>query len=56
MSLTPNDYQNLLKILARAEFRGLEEAEIGIQLRDKLVAALRASVEPKKAPALSLPE
>jgi hypothetical protein len=45
--LTQDDLINLLKLLTRSTFQGIEEAEIGVALKAKLVEAIRQAQENK---------
>jgi hypothetical protein len=48
--LNLNDYKNLLIVLQRAQFKGLEEAEVGVVLAHRLRALIRASAPTQEVP------
>jgi hypothetical protein len=46
--LSINDIQNLLNLLRRARFEGLEEAEVGVYLKHKLIQIGREQSAPQQ--------
>ena len=55
IKLTLSDYNNLLALLERSEYKNMEEAEVGVLLKQKLItlgkaesAALKAAEEAEK--------
>jgi hypothetical protein len=46
-SLTSNDLMNLLAMLARSKFDGLDEAEVGVALAYKMKGILQEAQQPK---------
>ena len=46
--LNLNDVNNLLRLVSRSEFHGLEEAEVGVYLKHKLMQLGQELASPKQ--------